>query len=440
MNDSQMSFACVRKALCIASLLIASSASAAIVEAWFQAYNSGPGLTFDRSVGAAVDHFGNVAVTGQVADGFYTAKYAAGDGRLLWQQRFNPSYSFPTAVATDDRGNVLVSGYSANGYTAKYSAADGVPLWEQFVWDGRIQIQAMAVDRQGNVVVAGNSYVAKYAESDGRVLWEQVYDGNGFPTRVATDARGNVIVTGNRNPENNQPDYYTAKFAAKDGSLVWQRSYNGPSNGYDDATGLAIDHRGDVIVTGHSENADPTTDYKADYYTVKYAAEDGASLWEQRFNGPENHNDYARSLAMDRDGNVVVTGDSYFAGAFPHSYTVKYSAASGAVIWQTFYNGGDNRGGDVGAVAVDHRGDAVITGAAHNGVAAPEIYTVKYSGVDGSVQWEKHFSGPGTWKRIILSPQCLALGPRGMVAVTATTAFEHNFDLDFATLVYRPER
>jgi hypothetical protein len=46
---------------------------------------------------------------------------------------------------------------------------------------------------------------------------------------------------------------------------------------------VAVDGGGNVVVTGNSF----LTDYReSDYYTAKYAAADGASLWEKRFSGP----------------------------------------------------------------------------------------------------------------------------------------------------------
>ncbi|MEO8425993.1 MAG: hypothetical protein ABI651_02665 [Verrucomicrobiota bacterium] len=47
-----------------------------------------------------------------------------------------------------------------------------------------------------------------------------------------------------------------------------------------------------------------------DYYTAKYAAADGALLWEKRYNDPANGDDYASSLAIGPNGMVVVTGAS----------------------------------------------------------------------------------------------------------------------------------
>ena len=63
---------------------------------------------------------------------------------------------------------------------------------------------------------------------------------------------------------------------------------------------------GNVAVTGQSSDAS----FNGDYYTAKYAAADGALLWEKRYNGPANSDDAASSVVVDSAGNVIVTGIS----------------------------------------------------------------------------------------------------------------------------------
>src|SRR5438552_15185073 len=62
---------------------------------------------------------------------------------------------------------------------------------------------------------------------------------------------------------------------------AWVQRYNGPGNGLDGANAVAVDGSGNVVVTGFSNSSER----ESDYYTAKYAAADGALLWEQGYNG-----------------------------------------------------------------------------------------------------------------------------------------------------------
>src|SRR6185436_1193734 len=108
---------------------------------WEKRYN-GPANSYDYASAVALDGSGNVVVTGSSYNtnnnDYYTAKYAAADGTLLWERRYNGHGPGPGpansdegafAVAVDGSGNVVVTGYSRgtnNGdyYTAKYASAD----------------------------------------------------------------------------------------------------------------------------------------------------------------------------------------------------------------------------------------------------------------------------------------------------------------------------
>src|SRR5262249_24818624 len=144
----------------------------------------------------------------------------------------------------------------------------------------------------------------------GALLWEKRYAGPGYsedqPSALALDASGNVVVTGTSSGTNSTPDYYTAKYAAVDGALLWEKRYAPPANGFEETHAVAVDGSGNVVVTGTTWGDNS----RKDYYTAKYAAADGALLWEKRYNGPANSDDSASAMAVDGSGNVVVTATS----------------------------------------------------------------------------------------------------------------------------------
>ena len=440
----------------VLTLLITDTSHGQMVEKWVQRYN-GPANSNDRASATALDSAGNVAVTGYSSNGsnndYYTAKYAAADGALLWENRYTgPANSSDAAysIAVDSAGNVVVTGDSDNAststdyYTAKYAAANGALLWERR-YNGPVSWydspQSVAVDSAGNVAVTGYSsngsnndyYTAKYAASDGALLWEKRYNGpansDDIAYSVAVDAAGNVAVTG-KSVSSGGYDYYTAKYASADGVLLWEKRYNGPANWDDLAFSVAVDSAGNVAVTGLSSGSGSNYDY----YTAKYAAADGALLWEKRYNGPANSNDTARSVAVDSAGNVAVTGESYNVSN-PDYYTAKYAAGDGALLWEKRYNGAANNSDTAEGVAVDNAGNVVVTGYSSNG-SNRDYYTAKYAAADGALLWEQRYNGPANRDDApeLAAGGKLALTPDGGAVVTGQSQNGSNYD--YATVRY----
>ncbi len=440
---------------CAAFAVGAQPARAAVTEAWVQRYNSPANLN-DTPSAVVVDGSGNVVVTGSTAYDTnsvgYTAKYAATTGALLWEK---PGVG-GGVVALDTSGNVVLARSSISGtgstiYVAKYAAADGTLLWETHYsspFNRYTLVEAVAVDGSGNVALTGGSgfgnpdfgsettYTAEYAGADGSLLWEKT--GNGTRSAVAFDISGNVTVAGSFWNGANQ-DLYTAKYAAANGALLWEKRYNGPANNQDFAKGLAVDSTGNVVVTGSS-----ATGTRRVAYTAKYAAANGALLWQKTYNGPGDYYAAGKSVAVDGSGNVVVTvtvqvttGPAYGAS---FEYTAKYGPANGTLLWEKLYYGpGNVVGGDKGAtpfaVVVDGKGNAVVMGLSLNTAGNLDFYTAKYAAADGALLWEKRYDGPGFGDDRPWTANCLALGPNGMVAITGSSVGTSSYE-DFATVVY----
>ena len=375
-------------------------------------------------------------------------------GTQLWATTSNIiNFDHAYAVAVDASGNVIVTGYSIGSglgtsdyYTAKYAAADGTILWEK-LYNGtgnyRDIASAVTLDGSGNVVVTGSStgsgssgtdyYTAKYAAADGGLLWEKRYNGpgsgNDIPYAVAVDASNNVIVTGESIGSGlGNSDYYTAKYAAADGALLWEKRYNnGPGNPVDTPRAIAIDASGNVIVTGTSNN---------DYYTAKYATANGSLLWEKRYNGTANGPDLAYAAAVDAGGNVIVTGYSSGSGSALDCYTAKYAAMDGTLLWEKRYNGTANGTDLAYAMAVDASGNVVVTGSSFGGSSGYDYYTAKYAAMDGTLLWEKRYKGPDDNFDAMEDFKQLALTPDGGVVVTGISS--KNGHPNYATVRYSP--
>jgi len=314
---------------------------------WVRRYN-GPGNDNDEARSITVDGSGNVYVTGwspagNGLDDYATIKYNS-SGDSVWVRRYNgPASSSDEAysIAVDGSGNVYVTGRSiGSGYdyvTIKYNSS-GVQQWVaryNGLGNGYDVALSLAVDGPGNVYVTGGSYgsgtnydyaTIKY-NSSGVQQWVQRYNGPGngddAAYSIAVDGSGNVYVTGGSYGSGTSYDYATIKYNIS-GVQQWVQIYNGPGNSLDDAYSLGLDGSGNVYVTGQSMGSGTDRDYA----TIKYNSV-GVQQWVERYNGPGNGGDVARSIALDVSGNVYVTGESAGSGTGLDFATIKYSQQVG---------------------------------------------------------------------------------------------------------------
>ncbi len=251
----------------------------------------------------------------------FTAQCTPSGGEL-WTTCFEGTGSalgHGTALTTDGLGNVYITGSS----TAKYRA-QGQKEWSRLLAPTTEDSNAAAVsvDGDGNVYVGGQN-IEKY-DDNGQLLWS-VDAGNVDVVDLLADDAGTVYITGRttHNPGVTD-DIATFKLNAN-GDKVWERIYNGPLAGIDYPVTSVLDRNGDVVIAGDSEGIGT----QKDYVIIKYAASSGAQLWLNRFNGPQNGDDEVAGLAVDSENGVYVSGSQPGTREF---LTVKYDQG-GVITW-----------------------------------------------------------------------------------------------------------
>jgi hypothetical protein len=153
---------------------------------------------------------------------------------------------------------------------------------------------------------------------------------------------------------------------------AWVQRYNGPGNGDESASAIAVDRSGNVFVTGSSLR----TDGYSEYATIKYSNE-GVPAWTNRYYdiGPTGGGSIApTAIAIDSNGNVLVTGG--------HG-TVKYSNG-GLPLWTNVQDSAK-------ALASDVNGNVFVVGYSWNGINY-DIVTMAYSGM-GAANWTGRYEG-----------------------------------------------
>lgn len=365
-----------------------------------------------------------------------------------------PSLDYASAIATDESGNIYVTGYSTSPFgfrdyaTIKYSGRD--VKWVD-AYDGPIADEdianAITVDGDGNVYVTGTSYGGwtrmDYAtvmyDANGVEKWRARYDGAGHEDDVAVaivvDEAGNSYVTGYSGQGEGSPnDFVTIKYG-HDGTELWVARYDGPIHGDDFANAIALDGSGDVYVGGGSSldsdfhkstlvkyGSDGIQDWVAIYSgplvgsgainamavdsagfvyvtgqlaewvaTIKYSA-GGNLIWARPFTDyPEHYVHLPTSIAVDHAGNVFVGGGGLHTTTQWNFLTIMYDS-SGTQQWVARYDGPAHADDGINALTIDNFGGVYVTGLS-NGIGA-DFATIKYD-YDGNALWTRRFSGVG---------------------------------------------
>ncbi|MBO9201622.1 MULTISPECIES: SBBP repeat-containing protein [Niastella] len=481
---------------------------------WVKRYN-GPGNGDDEATAIAIDNNGNVYVTGwstgNGTGGDYTTIKYDNNGSQQWVNRYNGpinDFDIANALAVDGAGNVYVTGYitrienqgegsATDIATIKYNAS-GIQQWAIiYNKQSRDEAYALKIDQAGNVYITGmsgptvedpeNDYVTIKYNTNGIQQWAAIFSGAGygffgsdaFATNLELDAAGNVYVTGGSSIRA-ELDYVTIKYNAN-GVQQWLASYDGPGNDIDRASAIGLDKNGNVYITGPSSlgnNADyATIKYNSagmqkwlrryngpggelkggddvatalavdkdgnvhvtggmtrlitgsDYTTFKYNT-NGDRDWKKTYNGPGTGPDQASAIILDAQGNVYVTGSSFGKGSLADFTTVKYDAA-GNTQWGKRYNGPDNLSDKANAIAVDAQGNVYVTGISTAGNLYGDYVTIKYDAA-GNTKWVKRYNGPGN---SLDEPVAIAVDASGNVYVTGTSYDVTSF-ADFATVKY----
>ncbi|HEY9828028.1 MAG TPA: SBBP repeat-containing protein, partial [Stenomitos sp.] len=189
---------------------------------WAQQFGS---ANLDFTEDAVADPNGNIVLTG-VTGGAISGTNKGGDdlwlakvsstGKVLWKRQWGTDDDDEgRAIATDSNGNVFVAGrirvssiVSTDYFTTilKYSPAGNLLWRKQFeiALEGAI---GLTVDRNGNAFLVGrtsrvtdpgDNYIAKF-NPNGTQEWLKYFSfsGSAQATDIAVDSRGNLLVTGN---------------------------------------------------------------------------------------------------------------------------------------------------------------------------------------------------------------------------------------------------
>lgn len=176
-----------------------------------------------------------------------------------------------------------------------------------------------------------------------------VYDNTqvSYPRQVKVDDSGNVYVVG-AIQNGDSTNFLTIKYDPA-GTMLWSRTYDSGSYG-NSAAGVAVDRSGNIYVTG------------ADYFgsgviVVKYDA-NGSQLWVQTYN--IGNGGQPNAIAIDAQDNLYITGwDHTLPDHFERALTLKLNS-SGDLQWSQFYRTRTYAHGN--DIALDGAGNVYVAG------------------------------------------------------------------------------
>jgi uncharacterized delta-60 repeat protein len=361
-----------------------------LVELWHKAYDGGYGDEASDVAVDSEDNIIVTGYTTNEAGNtsYYTIKYDK-DGNEIWSKSYDGGNDDEAyGVAVDSEDNIIVTGFSRNAtgngkdnyYTIKYDK-DGNEIWNKSYADGQTdQAMAVAVDSQDNIIVTGCSrnlgvhYLTIKYDKDGNEIWNQTYHDCPISEAfgVAVDSEDNVIVTGQSCFPNG--DWHTIKYNGTDGSQIWLVTWGG--GGDNEGHRVALDSEGNIIVTGTRQHP-PYGPYSDvwDYHTIKYDP-NGKEIWGRTYwNGYAN---WPMGLAVDSADNVIVTGYSSDGSTESNYYTIIYDKDGNEIASATYDSGFDD---EAMGVAVDSEGNIIVTGYSTNENGNKDYYTIKYETV-----------------------------------------------------------
>lgn len=418
-------------------------------QVWLSRYN-GTANDEDQAWDVMVDSSGNIYVTGTswgsgTSYDYATVKYNA-SGTEQWVARFDGSAhgSDEARAMLMNNNRIIVTGGTSNAsfYTdiaTVWYNSDGslasIAYYDDSISGNDFGL-AIAGDSNGNVYVTGygsgsttgwDLVTVKY-NSSGAQQWVKYYTttDEDYGVGAVISPAGYIYVAGNSgSPYYFTWDYVTIRYNPNTGDTIWVRRYNGPANEHDEVRSIALDSDGNIYVTGGSAN----TGSGADFTTIKYSPS-GQELWVRRYNGPANGSDWANAIAVDADNNIYVTGYSQGITSDYDYATIKYDA-NGNQLWVTRYNGPSSGYDESKAIAADNLGNIYVTGTSCGVGTQSDYAIVKYSSV-GSQEWVHRYNGPTSQQD---DGTAIIFDPIGSICVTGNSTGSGT-GLDYATLKY----
>lgn len=347
----------------------------------------------------------------------------------LWTDTFNgdaDNNDVVHGVAADSAGNVIAAGVTFDGgqgddvWLRKYDP-DGSVQWTTTFHGITADVgYAVATDGSDEIFVAGSTFTLdegtdtwlRHYNAAGDPVWTRTFDGTASgadqASGVAVDGAGNVVVVGYTTSSGSSRDIWIRKYNAG-GTTQWTDTVSSGGSNNEEGHGITTDAMGNVIATGYLWAGGDAQDI----WVRKYDA-DGDVQWTQSYGGAAGGRDEGNGVAADSAGNVVVVGHET-TGTERDIWVRKYDAA-GSEVWTQTYNAPQNENDSARGVAIDGDDAVIVAGSVSGGVQFDNIWVRKYDS-DGNELWTSTYNAdpdPGFGSDVANG---VAVDPDGNIAV-----------------------
>jgi hypothetical protein len=328
------------------------------------------GIDMDEAYGIAGDNEGNVYITGYISGkaefsqhlvngsssrDFFLTKYDS-EGNVLWinlEAGVNEDYG--KSVCVDNNGDVYATG----------------------IFHGTIKTEKATLKSKSSK----NTFIIKH-DRNGNFLWAKTgaSSGSSEASEINVDSNGNVFVAGTFQGvaefdkkvivSLNHKEVFLVKYSPQ-GEIQWLKK-GGASSDENTLSAVATDSIGNIVITGSFSgtaffgNKQLKSNGANDLFIVKYD-NDGEVVWATQAGGKGD--EIARSLEVDKSGNIFIAGEFNFSFSFGKSdiqnigdwdvFVLKYSR-EGEMVYGSHVGGtGFNK---ATGISVDNLSDIYIIG------------------------------------------------------------------------------
>jgi len=289
------------------------------------------------------------------ADGDYVVIWSSegqdGSGSGVYGQRYNAA-----GVTQGGEFRVNTATTSNQGYSTVAMDADGdfVVTWTSLGQDS---------NEEFGYGVYAQRYNAAGVTQGGEFRVNTTTASNQQYSTVAMDADGDFVVTWSSFGQDNIDDMsfgvYAQRYNAAGVTQGGEFRVNTYPTGHQSGSTVAMDADGDFVVTWSSANQDGSS---SGVYAQRYNAAGGTQGGEFRVNTTTASSQRYSTVAMDADGDFVVTWTSLGQdGSFDGVYAQRYNAAGVTQGGEFRVNTTSAGSQELSTVAMDADGDFVVT-------------------------------------------------------------------------------